>query len=192
MTTDLYFIRHAESEFIHGKEMERGITEDGLRRSRLIANRLDHVEFSAIISSHYKRAIETVEPLANKRSLTVETYKELKERPIKGLDYRMEWSKLEEAIERSFSDIDYCLRGGETTREAQKRAIPIILELLERYKGESIAIGTHGNIMTIILKYFDNSFGFDFWKNSTKPDLYKLRFSGNSLLEVNRLIEEES
>jgi 2,3-bisphosphoglycerate-dependent phosphoglycerate mutase len=61
---------------------------------------------------------------------------------------------------------------GETTRQAQERAIPIILKLLSDYEGKKIVIGTHGNIMTIILKYFDTNYGFEFWKQTSKPDIY--------------------
>lgn len=75
------------------------------------------------------------------------------------------------AIEQSFVDIDYSLPEGETTRQAQARAIPKILQLLSDYKGKKIAIGTHGNIMTIILNYFDKSYGYDFLVQTSKPDI---------------------
>lgn len=185
--TNIYFIRHAESEFIHDRELERGITKDGLIKSKQIAKQLDNISFSAIFSSTYRRAIETVKPLANRNALNIETFDELIERSIVGLDYHMEWSEVEKAIEISFMDIDYCLKGGETTRAAQYRSIPIVKKILKKYKGKSIAIGTHGNIMTIILKYFDNSFGYEFWKNSKKPDIFKLSFKDDQLLDVTNI-----
>ena len=55
--------------------------------------------------------------------------------------------------------------------------------------GQKIAIGTHGNIMTIILNYFDKNYGYDFWLQTSKPDIYKLEFDGIELLRVNRLWE---
>jgi len=79
-----------------------------------------------------------------------------------------------------------CRKGG-TTRQAQAMAIPKILQLLTDYKGKKIAIGTHGNIMTIILNYFDKSYGYDFLMQTSKPDIYKVEFQDTELVRVERL-----
>ncbi|WP_084760564.1 histidine phosphatase family protein [Cohnella panacarvi] len=78
-------------------------------------------------------------------------------------------------------------REGETTRHAQDRAIPRIKQLLAEFAGKKIAIGTHGNIMTIILNYFDGSHGYEFWAQTSKPDIYKLEFDGERFVQVERL-----
>jgi len=41
--------------------------------------------------------------------------------------------------------------------------------------------------MTIILKYFDKHYGFDFFVQTTKPDIYKAEFDGLVLKSVERL-----
>ncbi|MDA3885087.1 MAG: histidine phosphatase family protein [Candidatus Delongbacteria bacterium] len=188
MLTELYFIRHGESPFVYGKEKERGLSEDGLKKSQKIADALCEVEFSCIVSSSYKRAIDTVLPLAKQNNMIVETFDELVERPIKGLDYQMEWSKLEEGIKLSFTDVDYSLPGGESTKGAQLRSIPVIENLLFTHYGKAIAIGTHGNIMTIILNYYDSTtYGYEFWKSTSKPDIYKASFDGNTLKGLTRV-----
>ena len=74
----------------------------------------------------------------------------------------MSWEEVEPAIEKSFEDKDYCLPGGETTRQAQKRAVPIIKQMLKEYEGKQIVVGTHGNIMTIIMNYFNQEYGYEF------------------------------
>ncbi|MGL1893639.1 MAG: histidine phosphatase family protein [Spirochaetaceae bacterium] len=186
--THIYFIRHAESKFIFDKEKERGLTLDGIRKSDMLVEKLQHINFAAIISSSYKRAIETVHPLSIKLDLNIDTYDELIERGIKGSDIKVEWEEINNAIKKSFDDIDYCLEGGETTREAQSRAIPLLKNLLDQYKGKSIAIGTHGNILTIILKYFDDSYGYNFWKKSKKPDIYKVSFLNYNITNVENMM----
>lgn len=187
MTTEIYFIRHAESPFVHGQEKERGLSEDGKKKSEAVAEALQHVSFSCIASSSYQRAVDTVYPLAQLKQMAVQPFEELVERPIKGLDYKMEWSQLEQAIKRSFEDIDYCLEGGESTKSAQARAIPTIEKLLLEHAGKAIALGTHGNIMTIILKHYDETIGYEFWENSCMPDIYKASFEGNRLMELSRV-----
>src|SRR5690606_40200437 len=145
MKTKIYMIRHAESPFVFGEERSRGLSDEGFQAAKKVADLLDSEEIDCIFSSSYSRARQTVEYLAERKGLSINEYDELIERPIKGLDYKAPWEELLQAIEKSFSDHDFCLQGGERTKEAQQRAIPIILELLKEYEGKSIAIGTHGN-----------------------------------------------
>jgi 2,3-bisphosphoglycerate-dependent phosphoglycerate mutase len=184
--TTLYFVRHAESPFVFNKERERPISESGHEKSKVIAELLAHESIDYIFSSAYKRAIQTVEYLAREKKLMIHEYEEINERLIKGMDYKMEWHLLEEAIEKSFTNMDYALEGGETTRSAQERSIPLIHNLLEVYEGKTMVMATHGNIMTIILKYFNDDYGYDFWKTSSKPDIYKLTFEKKDLMSVER------
>lgn len=187
MKTTIYMIRHAESPFIFGKEKTRGLSEEGMTDARKIAHIFEDIEINCIVSSSYRRAIQTVQHLADRKGLSIIEFEELRERPIKGLDYKMPWEELLIAIEKSFIDIDFSLEGGESTREAQGRAIPIIEKLLCEYKGKNIVIGTHGNIMTIIMNYYNKEYGFDFWNNTSMPDIYKMTFELNKLENVERL-----
>ena len=101
----------------------------------------------------------------------------------------MSEDEIQQAIKTSYKDIDFYLKDGESIRDVQNRAIPVIKNLLNNYQGKNIIIGTHGNVMTIIMNYFDKSYGYEFWKNTSKPDIYKLEFSGENLLSVHRLWE---
>lgn len=190
LVTSVYMIRHAESPFFFGEERTRGLSAEGEAAADRIVELMREQPLDAVVSSPYNRAVLTVEPLARQRGLRIDTYEELVERPIKGLDYRAEWQVLEQAIERSFDDWDYALEGGESTRQAQQRAIPLFEQLLERYEGQSIAIGTHGNIMTIMMTYYDRQFDYAFWKRASKPDIYKLMFEGRRLIRTERLWSE--
>lgn len=99
----------------------------------------------------------------------------------------MPWEELWIAIEKSFIDIDFSLEGGESTRAAQERSILIIEKFLCEYKGKDIVIGTHGNIMTIIMNYYNKEYGFDFRNSTSMPDIYKMTFELNELKSVERL-----
>ncbi|WP_159880974.1 histidine phosphatase family protein [Paenibacillus puerhi] len=187
MKTTIFMIRHAESPFVFGEERSRGLSESGFQAAMKVADMLDSVDIHGIVSSTYERAKQTVQFLAERKNLPIIEYEELRERPIKGLDYKSSWEELLKAIEKSFVDMDYALDGGESTRQAQQRAIPIVQELLEEYKGKNIAIGTHGNIMTIIMNFFDNKYGYDFWNSTSKPDIYRMTFVEGQLQKIDRL-----
>jgi 2,3-bisphosphoglycerate-dependent phosphoglycerate mutase len=187
MKTYIYFIRHAISPFSLDNELNRGLSVQGKADSIKAAELLRNEGIDIIVSSTFARAIETVKPLADLLNKEIIQYEELVERPIASLKYEISEEEILLAIERSFTDIDYCMPEGETTRQAQDRAVPVIKKLLTNNKGKKIAIGTHGNIMTIILNYFDKQYGDDFWKQTSKPDIYKLEFVETELKNVERL-----
>jgi len=186
MGTYVYMIRHAESIYVHGNERLRGLSDKGREDARKVEAVLRDEAIDVFVSSSYMRAIETMRALAESHGKDITEYEELRERPIAGPEIIMDESLLFTAIEKSFADKDYKMEGGESTREAQVRAIPIFKQLLVEHAGKKIAIGTHGNIMTIIMNYFDESYGYDFWKSTSKPDIYRLEFDGLSLKSVER------
>lgn len=190
MKTQIYMVRHAESPFVFGEERSRGLSEDGFQAARKVADILESEDIHYIASSTYARAKQTVQVLAERKGLPIAEYEDLRERPIKGLDYQAPWEVLLEAIEKSFSEHDYALDGGESTRQARQRAIPIMNRLLHEYEGKNVVIGTHGNIMTIIMNYYDKSYGFEFWNGTSKPDIYRMTFMDGRLLSIDRLWKE--
>ena len=187
MKTTVYMVRHAESPYAPGQERTRGLSEEGRKAAERVADLFADIDVHVIVSSPYARARETVRPLAERKGLDIVLYEELAERLIAGPDRREPWDVVKEAIRRSFDDKDFALEGGESTRQAQRRAIPVIRKLLAEHRGRSVVIGTHGNLMTIILNHFDDRYGYAFWEAATQPDIYRLTFEGERLERVERL-----
>jgi len=109
MKTTIYMVRHAESPFVFGQEKTRGLSEEGFKASRKVAELLADVDIDHIVSSSYTRAIQTVQCLADCKGLAIVEYDELRERSINGQDNRAPWEELVNAIERSFVDPDFAL-----------------------------------------------------------------------------------
>ncbi|WP_054028406.1 histidine phosphatase family protein [Bacillus sp. FJAT-28004] len=187
MNTVIYMVRHAESPFEFGQERTRGLSVEGIAAAKQVAEVLSEVDIHYMASSPYTRAMQTIQYLAELKSMNIVEYEELVERPIKGLDYKAPWDVLYEGIRTSFTDKDFALEGGETTRSAEQRAIPVIERILVEHRGENVIIGTHGNIMTIIMNHYDDKYGFDFWNTTSKPDIYKMTFNQNQLEHVQRM-----
>ncbi|CAG5092235.1 Phosphoglycerate mutase family protein [Thermobacillus xylanilyticus] len=187
MKTTLYMVRHAESPYVHGQERTRGLSAEGWKAAARVAEIFAEIEMHVMVSSPYARARQTIQRIAKDKGLEIAEYEELAERLIAGPDRHEPWDVVKEAIRRSFDDKDFALEGGESTRKAQRRAIPVILKLLAEHRGRTIVVGTHGNIMTIILNFFDNRYGYAFWEASTQPDVYRLTFEGERLESVERI-----
>ena len=77
--------------------------------------------------------------------------------------------------------------GGESSKDAQKRAVKVITSILKSHRGKKIVIGTHGDIMTLMLNHFDKRYSYSFWESTSMPDIYKLTVEGNKLIEVKRM-----
>jgi 2,3-bisphosphoglycerate-dependent phosphoglycerate mutase len=64
--------------------------------------------------------------------------------------------------------------GGESNAAAQRRGAAVIREVLDRHPAQQVVVGTHGNLLALILRQFDPSVGFAFWQALTMPDVYRL------------------
>jgi len=184
-------VRHAVSPFVLGNERERGLSEKGHADAYRIKELLAEEKITYFVSSPYRRAVETIKYLAEASNQEIELYEELRERAIGSVEIEISEDDFLQGIRTSFNDKQYKMPDGESTQEAQERAIPVIKQLIQQHKGGKIALGTHGNIMTIILNYFDKKYGYEFFEQTSKPDIYKLEFEELELTHVERLWDSE-
>ncbi|MFF2484510.1 histidine phosphatase family protein [Paenibacillus sp. NPDC058071] len=187
MYTTIYMVRHAESPYTEGNERTRGLTADGWQKAQAVTEALRNEGIQAFVSSPYARAVLTIEGLAKQLQLPIETIEDLRERQFAGEDYIISDEQFIPAIEKMFSDPDYALPGGETSSDCQNRAIAALKTILTAYKGMKVAIGTHGNVMTLMMQYFDPAYNLAFFNQTRKPDIYKLQFEQLELKQVTRI-----
>lgn len=182
MITNIYFVRHANSSYTP-EELNRPLSEKGIKDAIKVTELLSHENITKAISSPYKRAIQTVEGTANHFGLSIlidEGFRERKlaDRPIKNFD---------EVILKYWENFNFSLPQGETGYFAQDRGVQSLKNVLSTYCGENIVIGTHGNIMVLIMNYYDNKFNYDFWERLNMPDIYKLSFENGVLRDVKHI-----
>ncbi|AIQ49479.1 phosphoglycerate mutase [Paenibacillus sp. FSL R7-0273] len=185
MNTILYLVRHAESPYIAGMELERGLSPKGQQDAERVKLILHNEKCDHFYSSPYERAISTIRPLAEERGQDIQLIDDLRERTIGDIA----GTGFYEAKHAVYKDFTFSFPGGESSATAQKRAVRVVEQLLSQHAGDSIVIGTHGDIMTLLLNHFDRLYGFDFWQSASMPDLYKAEFSG---LQLNRVTREWS
>lgn len=162
----IYLVRHCKAS---GQQPEAPLTEEGVRQSEALVEFFIDKEIDYIISSPFERAVSTIRPLALKINVDIRLDDRLSERILSSNDLPDWMDKLKE----SFSDLDMKLPGGESSQEAMDRGVSVIHELFDRPEERAIVV-THGNLMALILKHFDNRFGFDEWKALSNPDIYVL------------------
>lgn len=182
MITNLYFVRHAHSIYTPD-ELNRPLSERGLNDTNHVTELLINENIDIVCSSPYQRAIQTVRGIAEYNKLNIEIIDDLKERTLSSSSV----DDFDSAIAKVWSDWEYSWDGGESNNTAQQRGVNSILHLLEKNAGNNIAIGTHGNIMVLIMNYFDTGYDFQFWKQLDMPDIYKLTFRFKKLINVKRI-----
>lgn len=182
MLTNLYFVRHAHSIYTPD-ELGRPLSTKGLADAERINQVLVNEEIDSIFSSPYKRAVQTVEGLANITGMEVILEDGFKERTL-SLEPVEDFTL---AITKVWQDPTFCWPGGESNRIAQIRGITTIEKVLKNYQGKNIVISTHGNLMVLMMNYFDKKYDFKFWKKLDMPDIYKLTFENENLVDVKRL-----
>ncbi|ALA51432.1 histidine phosphatase family protein [Shouchella clausii] len=182
LQTNVYLVRHAHSTYT-ADELGRPLSEKGIVASENVRRLFANKKIDAVLSSPYKRAIQTVECVAagiGKEVIIKEGFKErrLSVKPME--DFQA-------AIAKVWEDPTFFWEGGESNVAAQKRGVQALLNVLEEYEGKSIVIGTHGNIMVLLMNFFNRNYDFLFWKSLGMPDIYELVFQGKNLINVERI-----
>jgi 2,3-bisphosphoglycerate-dependent phosphoglycerate mutase len=84
-------------------------------------------------------------------------------------------------LESSFENPDLRFPGGESGCEARCRVLAVVEEAL-RGGPETLAIVTHGNLLTLLLSHYDPSLGFACWAHMSNPDVYRILLERNVTL----------
>lgn len=181
--TRVYFVRHAQTDYSNPIDRDRILTEEGMRdrykaRDFLISQQLNPEKLH-LYSSHFRRAVDTLQPFADYTGL-----------PIQCMEEFREWSVIApeedyyEACRRAWQDFRYRLAGCETLEEVQKRNVGKLLELVRLHQEETIVIGSHGTALSTIIHYFDSDYGYEDLLRimDIKPWIVRFDFMGEGYL----------
>lgn len=182
MTTTIYFVRHATSDYTNRDERSRGLTEKGLKDCKLVTHYLLDKQIDYLASSPYLRSILTIQDFADTVNLDIEIIEDFRERKVDS-----GWIDDFEAFARNqWLDFNFKLNDGETLKEVQDRNIHALRKLLVEQKDKTVAIGTHGTALSTMVNYYVPTFDFDqFWKIvDVMPWIIKMTFDGFSCLSI--------
>jgi len=162
----IFLVRHCKAS---GQEPEAPLTAEGLKQAARLAAFFAERAVERIVSSPFRRAVDTIRPFADRSGIAIETDARLSERVL-STEPLPDWM---ERLKASFDEPDLKLPGGESSREAAERGIAVIEACWRRPESSVVAV-THGNLMALILSACGGRFGYEEWKNLTNPDVYEL------------------
>jgi 2,3-bisphosphoglycerate-dependent phosphoglycerate mutase len=170
MNQVLYLVRHCQAT---GQEPDAQLTELGQQQAIALAGWLSEVSIGRIISSPFARAYRSIVPLAERLSLTIEVEDRLVERVLSPVPL----DNWRERLAETFIDLDLSFEGGESSRIAMMRGVSVVDRAMQQTT-DPVVIVTHGNLMALILKHFNDRVGYAEWENLRNPDVYCIQFSG--------------
>lgn len=189
MATQVYFVRHAQPEYIWEDERTRPLTAEGKQDSKIVLDFLKDKEIDVFYCSPYKRSHDTVADTAAFYGKEIITDERLRERE-KGFN-----GNTHEMFEKRWADHNYHEEDGESINMVQRRNIAALQEILAENKGRKIVIGTHGTALSTILNFYHPEFGCGDYLRiiDWMPYIVELDFDGDKLLSVkeHRYIEKE-
>lgn len=156
--TRLYLMRHAQTADVskfHGSESDIGLSEWGHEQSRRVAGRFAGVPIAAVYSSAMRRAIDTAAPIAATLGLVPQQIRALHERSMGSLagadrsEFRHVYTEAMNAW--ATGDLDFTHDSGESYRMMRDRAVPALVGLLDRHRGESVLVVSHGMLIRVLL-----------------------------------------
>ena len=182
-TTKLYLVRHAHADW--QPDETRPLSDSGRTAARAIAWLLSALPVAAIYSSPAQRSIETVESLAQRLGIRVDVVPELRERQLPVVPA----GDFERVVRETWHVPTSAMADGESNAVAQTRALTAVRQFITRHAGQHLVVATHGNVMALILHGYDPSFGYEFWRELSFPDVYELEFEDTALIRVRRIWE---
>lgn len=169
----IYVVRHCEAV---GQAYNSPLTDNGYEQAEDLSNYFSSITIDRIIASPYIRAIDSIQPLAQRLNLSIETDNRLIER-ILSTTSLSDWS---EKLKDTFEKPELKFKGGESSKEAMQRIIEVVEEILDGNDKNTIIV-THGNLMSLLFNYYDKNFGFEHWKNLNNPDVFILTNEENKI-----------
>ena len=155
--TNIYFVRHAEPKYNNHDDLTRELSQKGMKDRELVTDFLADKHVDIVLSSPYKRAVDTVAHFASLRDLPITTIDDFRERKVDS-----SWIDDFDAFTRNqWADFNYKLIDGETLAEVQRRNISALQEVIEHHKGKTVVIGSHGTALSTIINHFVPQFGIE-------------------------------
>lgn len=184
--TTVYFIRHAQSARGDYDDRTRPLTEEGLADTKQVTAALRGKGITHILSSPYKRTLQTVADLSQTLGLTPETDEDFRER------FAGSWrgDNFLEFIRQQWADFSYHIKDGECLCDVQKRNIAALNRALVKYSGEVIAIATHGTALSAIINYYKPEFDFRSFMRIVDfmPYIVRMDFDGERLVSFEEIM----
>lgn len=180
--TVLYFVRHAQPDYRQGVNSTFVLSEEGMNDRMRAAEVLEGVRFDRAVSSPYTRSVLTIMSIVESKGLELTFDERLRERDNQGGNTR-------DMFRRRWADFDFHEEGGESLGSTQERNVAAVRDILSKYEGETVLVGTHGTALSTIINHYRPEFGFEQFMRiiDFMPYILRMDFEGQTLTGMEEL-----
>jgi len=168
--TTIYVVRHGQSVFnatLDFDSIEKDgdlgahLSDLGKEQATALTEKLKGIDFAAIFSSDLARTKETAEIVALERKIEVKTTDAIRERDIVRYSLKLGYKNLDDVeswLRKELKELDEKGKMNyrhspemETPNESAIRLLTFIQEVAVAYKGQTVMVVCHSNIMRCLL-----------------------------------------
>ena len=156
--TEMIFVRHGETdwnrELRFQGHVDVALNAIGLEQARRLASRLAAEPAAHLYVSDLLRAQQTAQPVAHQLGVTSVTEPALREQSFGTVD-GMRVDDIKAQHPRAWEQWlrfheDFCMPGGETTREFHARVLDAVYRIAGDHPGATLVVVTHGGVLDMI------------------------------------------
>ncbi|MFB6208831.1 MAG: histidine phosphatase family protein [Candidatus Nanohaloarchaea archaeon] len=162
--TEVYLVRHGESEhnsrnLIQG-QINSELTQRGRLQAKNLREKLSDIEFDGVYSSDLSRAYETAEILVEDRAIEIKETEKLRERHLGELhdEPSQRWHEIETEDHHEWKPEE-----GESLKEHKDRASEVLGEVTEE-DYERVLVVCHGGTIRAMIAYILNCDSRQVWR----------------------------
>lgn len=178
--TTIYFVRHAKPDKNIHDDSTRPLTAEGLADSEKVTELLKDRGIDVLMSSPYKRSMDTIGGLSEALDMKIVTDYDFREREAGS----WQGDNFLKYIEAQWADFQYHIMDGECLASVQERNIRGLKRVLNNHEGKTIVIATHGTALSTIINYYNHEYNFNSFMRilNFMPYVVKMEFDGEKFL----------
>ena len=192
MITTVYLIRHSEKMRLeHGTDRIQPLTVDGERKARGLLDIPELRGADAAWSSPFARTISTLRYLMEADGLTLRLDERLRELDFGGPPPGV--GRPDQDIRaRQWLDRDLRHEDGESLNQCCARMAEVLADIVRAHPGQTVLAGSHGAAICAYVSSLVEGIDDTYAKTLPQPSVFRLRFEGERVSEVERLTLPES
>jgi 2,3-bisphosphoglycerate-dependent phosphoglycerate mutase len=162
------------------------LSTEGRRRCWPLAEELAPYTPDLIVCSQEPKAVETAQIVGDQLAIPVYSLSGLHEHERRTVPF-LSRQELEACAAKLFANPSELVFGEETAEQAGERFSRAISATLAQHGGQTLAIISHGTVITLFVSRTNRIESFSFWKSLGLPSLVVLRLPG---LGLDTIVEE--
>ena len=178
----LILIKHSLPEVIPAIPASQWIlSKSGQARCKTLAEKIGSYSPDIFISSIEPKAIETAQIIAQQTGKPFRTSEGLHEHDRTDVEF-LSHEQFESQVHEFFKHPDRLVMGRETASQAGERFANALASIVSEYPNKSIAVVTHGTVITLFAEKVTGLEPFQFWKRLDLPSFVVLSLPGYKLV----------